>query len=508
MQRTQVLRKLSHNITPQVLYEAIVTALPDLKDQIQAVKRDEYDYRRYYVIYKTLMAKRAAVSKGFVIQNTNIPPMCGDAEGYIPFPPPYMDKQDLERILKPYGELISGSFRSIEKHNDVQTGGFDFVIKLKENKLLPRYVKIYDEIITIINKDSRIQCSHCRQYGHIMRHCKKRQNGEKRILETNIPTISNYKKRKKKKSRKKKCSKKNSDLHKKDELRQNRDSLTGLRPSVDRPVNVAVGKILKPTPPPSHSEDKTNDEEIEKEEGRSLEHEKTGLRLERDSLVGLGPNLDRPVTVEVRKITPLLPAEDENSDAVIETEEDRFLASLTEYEREIYLKLLTMNSDTNYDDAKLLVDAVKKKKKELQDFEKLKRFPITDVLLDDQIKEIEKEIKIHCSGHEMERLKMLKDFSYLKPTMCYYPFDDEKDVDIRIHWLNRYVVEFKIATKSNSASSAACKIIQQWTSQYPNIRAWKEESLIRLTIGDKKDGNMMMDAVKILLRARKLVTEI
>ena len=172
-QQTLVLRKMPFKCTTSSLFNDFSKITSP--ENILSIHRDQLDPRRFYVTFTSTQLKRDITSKELLLCGIKIPPTKCDARGYIPYPPPYLDQQDLTTILSAYGEVVSSRFRRARGYNTI-IGGLEFDLLLKDDTPLPSHF-IYDGVKhTIQNRDDRQFCSACKHYGHLQQHCRKRRS--------------------------------------------------------------------------------------------------------------------------------------------------------------------------------------------------------------------------------------------------------------------------------------------------------------------------------------------
>jgi hypothetical protein len=67
--------------------------------------------------------------KGFKLGSIFIHPQDNTTEGYIPYPPYYMDKRTLDILLTEYGDFTSSDFTATEHGRRI--AGYKFAIIMK-----------------------------------------------------------------------------------------------------------------------------------------------------------------------------------------------------------------------------------------------------------------------------------------------------------------------------------------------------------------------------------------
>ena len=130
-----------------------------INKQIDSILRDKDDRQRFYITFHRYEDKRHIASKGFRIGDFTIPAQSGDVSGLIPYPTYYLTETYMHNLLKPYGQNITGYFR--RDRNGIRTGGYNFTMDLRPGQTLPKTLTIYNETITVINKDDKRQCTYC-----------------------------------------------------------------------------------------------------------------------------------------------------------------------------------------------------------------------------------------------------------------------------------------------------------------------------------------------------------
>ena len=171
--RTHILRRLDPNTTPTAIIQQLTAQLGFSENELlEAVLRDPKDRRRFYVTYTTIDNKQHALGKGFTIGNTVIKPSDNTIDGYIPFPPYYIDLDTLDTLLRPYGELVRSSF--VQTTARTRVAGYKFNIKLKPGAVRPTTITYNNCQMGIHYTDDLRQCTHCKTYGHLVAGCRTR----------------------------------------------------------------------------------------------------------------------------------------------------------------------------------------------------------------------------------------------------------------------------------------------------------------------------------------------
>ena len=180
LNRTQILRRTEPNTTVTDIVHQLTYQLGVEESQLlEGVLRDPKDNRRFYITYKTTDMKHYAMGKGFTIGNLHIKPRPDTTDGYIPFPPYYVDITTLDQLLRPYGELISSSFVTTKQNTRI--AGYRFSLKLKPGILRPVSITYSQFLMEIKYSDDRKQCTYCKIYGHVTAICRKRQAAQAEI---------------------------------------------------------------------------------------------------------------------------------------------------------------------------------------------------------------------------------------------------------------------------------------------------------------------------------------
>ena len=136
-QRTLVLKKMPRFSTTSKILDDLCKVTS--ADNIEAVHRDQLDHgllymspwldpRRFYVTFSSLKLKRELSIRGSYRRRKVT---------YIPYPPPYLDADDLTQILSEYGTVLQKRFRRARNRRTI-IGGFELEIVLKEDVLLPK----------------------------------------------------------------------------------------------------------------------------------------------------------------------------------------------------------------------------------------------------------------------------------------------------------------------------------------------------------------------------------
>ena len=93
--------------------------------------------------------------------------------GLIPYPTYYLTETDVQTLLIPYGQNITGYFR--RDKDGIRTGGYNFTMDLRPGLTLPKTLTIHNETINVINKDDKRHCTYCDRHGHTRQYCRQRQ---------------------------------------------------------------------------------------------------------------------------------------------------------------------------------------------------------------------------------------------------------------------------------------------------------------------------------------------
>ena len=176
--RTQILRRLPYNTTTRTIIDDMTRQMGDTESNLfERVLRDPQDPRRFYIIYRTLDIKTTVTGKGFYIGQTHIKPTDNTITGYIPFPPYYINKTTLDRLLGQYGHHVTGDF--VTTPHGTCIAGYKF--KMTPNRAVPPPRKlIYNEYHMDIKYDDDIrQCRYCGRYGHLLRQCRTKMADDK-----------------------------------------------------------------------------------------------------------------------------------------------------------------------------------------------------------------------------------------------------------------------------------------------------------------------------------------
>ena len=171
--RTHILRRLGPDVTPNDIIRQLTQQLgiPE-HELLEAVLRDPKDRRRFYVTYTTSAQKQHALGKGFHIGDIHIKPQDDKIDGYIPFPPYYIDLDSLNALIQDHGELVSSSF--VQTANKTRVAGYKFSIKLKKGVVRPTSIVYNTCEMQIRYTDDLKMCTHCRKSGHLVATCKAR----------------------------------------------------------------------------------------------------------------------------------------------------------------------------------------------------------------------------------------------------------------------------------------------------------------------------------------------
>ena len=171
--RTYVLRRLQPATTTSDVIRQVTGQLRVPENELfEAVLRDPQDRRRFYLTYATTELKRYATGHGFTIGNIHIKPQDDSLDGYIPFPPYYIDITTLDTLLRQHGELVSSSF--VQTAHQTRVAGYRFKLKLKQGLLRPTSVTYNTCVMDIKFQDDVKLCTYCRKPGHLAAGCRSR----------------------------------------------------------------------------------------------------------------------------------------------------------------------------------------------------------------------------------------------------------------------------------------------------------------------------------------------
>ena len=163
----------------EILIPEVVASVSDQfriapRDLFESVLRDPKDRRRLYLTFLTSDLKRTVIERGFYIRDLHIKPSDGSISGYIPFPPYYVELNTLTNLLSRYGTVLDASFVSTD--DGVRIAGLRFKLLLKPDTAPPRELKHGPSVMTVRYSDDLRICSFCKNYGHTIGHCRKRQS--------------------------------------------------------------------------------------------------------------------------------------------------------------------------------------------------------------------------------------------------------------------------------------------------------------------------------------------
>ena len=115
--------------------------------------------------------------EGFYIGQTHIKPTDNTITGYIPFPPYYINKTTLDRLLGQYGHHVTDDFVTTPHGTCIARYKF----KMMSNRAVPPPRKlIYNDYHMDIKYDDDIrQCRYCGRYGHLLRQCRTKAADDK-----------------------------------------------------------------------------------------------------------------------------------------------------------------------------------------------------------------------------------------------------------------------------------------------------------------------------------------
>ena len=186
--RTIILRRLRAETTTIMVIkdvyqqaETILGRKPATPAEIIAhVTRDELDRRRFYLTFATVNIKTMFQLKGFHIGDINIKATQGDFQGVILHPPYFLTREEMRKLVAPYGQVVSDKFTETE---GVRTGAYHFELQMYAGKRVPNVINLDGEPILITDKSDRKQCTWCNNYGHLQRHCLKRRHHQTARLE-------------------------------------------------------------------------------------------------------------------------------------------------------------------------------------------------------------------------------------------------------------------------------------------------------------------------------------
>ena len=169
--RTQILRRLPYNTTTQHVISDVTRQLGCTEDALfENVLRDPTDSRRFYLTYRTDELKQYATGKGFYVEHLHIKPTDNTTNGYIPFPPYYIDESTLQDLLKPYGTLVTGGF--VKTRLNTRIAGYKFGIRIHKDKSPPTSIEYNGCCMDIKYDDDQRKCKYCGRYGNLIGKCR------------------------------------------------------------------------------------------------------------------------------------------------------------------------------------------------------------------------------------------------------------------------------------------------------------------------------------------------
>ena len=107
---------------------------------------------------------------GFFIKHLHINPTDGSTNGYIPFPPYYIDEETLRELLTPYGTIVTGGFVETKLHTRI--AGYKFSIEFHKETSPPTSITYNGCTMDIKYDDDLRQCKYCGRYGHLIGKCR------------------------------------------------------------------------------------------------------------------------------------------------------------------------------------------------------------------------------------------------------------------------------------------------------------------------------------------------
>ena len=169
--RTQILRRLPYNTTTKQIIDDVTRQLGYTEDALfERVLRDPNDSRRFYLTYRTDDLRQTATRKGFFINHLHIKPTDGFTNGYIPFPPYYIDEETIRDLLTPYGTIVTGGFVETKLHTRI--AGYKFSIEFHKETSPPTSIAYNGCTMNIKYDDDLRQCKYCGRYGHLIGKCR------------------------------------------------------------------------------------------------------------------------------------------------------------------------------------------------------------------------------------------------------------------------------------------------------------------------------------------------
>jgi hypothetical protein len=174
LNRTQIIRRTNYGMTGKDIIRTMTAQMGMSAGRLfESVLRDPRDNRRYYLTYRTFDIKRHVSGRGFTLGSVVIRPTDDTTEGYIPYPPYYIDKQSLDTLLTEYGDVVRSAFTTTD--DGVRVAGYSFAIRLKRTKTLPDVITYNDCEMTIRLKDDLRTCTYCKRTGHTTGLCRQRK---------------------------------------------------------------------------------------------------------------------------------------------------------------------------------------------------------------------------------------------------------------------------------------------------------------------------------------------
>lgn len=179
--RARVLRKLPHNTTTEMLFNAHArcrygnvefyeTHFENVARDLELIHRDEVDRRRFIVVYASYETKKKYQERHLTVGGVTVPPEVGDFYGYIPITPYYISDVDYREILSQYMEMRALTFRTMPDRN-VRIRSAHFSLDLKEGCKMPNAINVAGDVIHIVDKNLRTTCSFCGKHGHLRYQC-------------------------------------------------------------------------------------------------------------------------------------------------------------------------------------------------------------------------------------------------------------------------------------------------------------------------------------------------
>ena len=169
--RTFILRKVKPTTTTMTIFNDLTKTLN--QQDISSIFRDELDSRRFYITFATTLIKRTVLQDGFMTCGLHIKPQKHDFTGFMPYPPPFLTDEEILHHLETFGKVLDHRFITA-KGSQTRVGGLEFKLRLKDGlDMWPTHITVDNTQHRILDRDDRQQCSSCKLYGHIKRHCKK-----------------------------------------------------------------------------------------------------------------------------------------------------------------------------------------------------------------------------------------------------------------------------------------------------------------------------------------------